>query len=352
MKRVAWIYHPEYLLHAPPFEHPESPERLVAITDHLEGVGLTERMVAVTPDYPEDADILSVHDREYLNRLETACRRGDLTLDAEDTYLNRHSFNIALLSAGGAIAGAKAVAEGTVDSAFCAVRPPGHHAGRDVGMGFCLLNNVAVAARYLQARHGVERVLIIDWDVHHGNGTQKAFYRDPGVLTISIHQDRWYPHDSGGMDERGEGPGFGFNINIPLPPGSGHGAYLATIERVVVPALHAFRPELIVVPSGFDGSMWDPLGRMMAYSETYRAMTRMLMAAADELCGGRLVLSHEGGYAPLYVPFCGLAVMEELSGVKTPVDDPMAARAGAVGGQDLQPHQDEVIRRAERLTCP
>ncbi|HWS16166.1 MAG TPA: histone deacetylase, partial [Candidatus Methylomirabilis sp.] len=153
MKRLAWVYHPDYLLHSPPFEHPESPERLIAITDHLGRAGLIDRMVPVTPEYPEDADILSVHDREYLNKLEDACRRGDLTLDSEDTYLNRHSYNIALLAAGGAIAGANAVAEGTVDRAFCAVRPPGHHAGRGVGMGFCLLNNAAIAARYLQSRH-------------------------------------------------------------------------------------------------------------------------------------------------------------------------------------------------------
>ena len=188
------------------------------------------------------------------------------------------------------------------------------------------------------------------WDVHHGNGTQKAFYRDPGVLTISIHQDRWYPPESGAMEECGEGLGLGYNINIPLPPGSGHGAYLAAVERVVVPALRAFRPELIIVPSGFDGSMYDPLGRMMAYSETYRAMTRMLMAAADELCGGRLVLSHEGGYSPLYVPLCGLAVMEELTGVKTAVIDPMAARVAIAGGQELEAHQEAVIRRAEAFT--
>jgi acetoin utilization deacetylase AcuC-like enzyme len=270
----------------------------------------------------------------------------------EGTPFSAGGFEVALLAAGGTITAVDAVLDGRVRNAYALVRPPGHHAESDVGRGFCIFGNVVIAVEHARASRRIGRVAVVDWDVHHGNGTQKAFYRDPGVLTISIHQDRWYPHDSGGMDERGEGPGFGFNVNIPLPPGSGHGAYLATIERVVVPALRAFRPELIVVPSGFDGSMWDPLGRMMAYSETYRAMTRMLTAAADDLCGGRLVLSHEGGYAPLYVPFCGLAVMEELTGVKTPVNDPMAARAGAVGGQDLQPHQDEVIRRAERLTRP
>src|SRR4029077_17881701 len=178
---------------------------------------------------------------------------------------------------------------------------------------------------HARATRGVGRVATVDWDVHHGNGTQQAFYRDPQVLTISIHQARLYPRDSGALDERGEGPGVGFNINIPLPPGSGHGAYLAAMERLVGPALRAFGPGRSVVSSVFDGNMYVPLGRMMAYSETFRSMTRTLMAVADELCGGRLVLSHEGGYSPVYVPFCGLAVMEELSGVKTAVDDPMAA---------------------------
>ena len=222
MKRVALIYHPDYLLHSPPFEHPESPERLVAITDHIERVGLTERMVPVTPEYPEDADILSVLDRVYLTRLETACRRGDLTLDSEDTYLNRHSFNIALLSAGGAIAGAKAVAEGTVDRAFCAIRPPGHHAGRDVGMGFCLLNNAAVAARYLQARHGVGKVLIVDWDVHHGNGTQNIFLEDPTVFFFSIHEHPTFLYPGTGRRwEIGKGKGEGATLNAPMAPGAG-----------------------------------------------------------------------------------------------------------------------------------
>ena len=191
-------------------------------------------MVPVTPEYPEDADILSVHDREYLNRLETACRRGDLTLDSEDTYLNRHSFNIALLSAGGAIAGAKAVAEGTVDRAFCAIRPPGHHAGRDVGMGFCLLNNAAVAARYLQARHGVGKVLIVDWDVHHGNGTQNIFLEDPTVFYFSIHEHPTFLYPGTGRRwEIGKGKGEGATLNAPMAPGAGDGEFRTTFEQTL-----------------------------------------------------------------------------------------------------------------------
>src|SRR5512143_1633837 len=260
MKRVAWIYHPDYLLHAPSFEHPESPDRLIAITDHLREVGLIDRLVAVTPEYPDDADILSIHDQEYLNRLETACRRGDLTLDAEDTYLNRHSFNIALLSAGGAIAGAKAVAEGTADRAVCAVRPPGHHAGRDVGMGFCLINNAAVAARYLQARHGVGKVLIVDWDVHHGNGTQSIFLEDPTVFYFSIHEHPTFLYPGTGRRwETGKGAGEGTTLNAPVSRGAGDEGYPEPCLQMLGPAMERLRPEFIVVSAGFDAHAGDPL---------------------------------------------------------------------------------------------
>ena len=297
MKRVAWIYHPDYLLHTPPFEHPESPERLVAITDHLGGVGLIDRMVPVTPDYPEDADILSVHDREYLKRLESACRRGDLTLDSEDTYLNRHSFNIALLSAGGAIAGAKAVAEGTVDRAFCAIRPPGHHAGRDVGMGFCLLNNAAVAARYLQARHGVGKVLIVDWDVHHGNGTQEIFYADPSVFYFSTHQWPWYP-GTGAPQETGAGKGTGTTLNCPFPAGAGRSEIVERAFRgKLLPAAERFQPDLVLISAGFDSRAGDPLGGFLLADEDFADLTRLMMKVACTHAGGRLVSVLEGGYA-------------------------------------------------------
>jgi acetoin utilization deacetylase AcuC-like enzyme len=363
---TGWVYHELYMWHdtgrattvsgadrkwLQAWEHYENPETKRRFRNLVEIAGLFDDLVALKARMATVDEILRFHTRAYVDAIRAMSEASGGNA-GEGTPFSAGAFEVALLAAGGTIAAVDAVLDGRVRNAYALVRPPGHHAESDLGRGFCIFGNVVIAVEHARASRGIGRVAVVDWDVHHGNGTQKAFYRDPGVLTISIHQDRLYPHDSGGMDERGEGPGFGFNINIPLPSGSGHGAYLATIERVVVPALHAFRPEMIVVPSGFDGSMWDPLGRMMAYSETYRAMTRMLMAAADELCDGRLVLSHEGGYAPLYVPFCGLAVMEELSGVKTPVDDPMAARAGAVGGQDLQPHQDEVIRRAERLTCP
>jgi acetoin utilization deacetylase AcuC-like enzyme len=239
-----------------------------------------------------------------------------------------------------------AVMKGQVTNAYALVRPPGHHAERDRGLGFCLFGNVAVAIMRARQVHGLKRVATVDWDVHHGNGTQQAFYEDPDVLTISIHQDRLFPLRSGGIEENGSGAGEGRNINIPMPPGSGVGAYLAAFERVILPALRKFKPDLIVVPSGFDAGGTDPLGRMMVHSGGYRQMARLLMEVADEVCQGRLVLSHEGGYSATNVPYCGLAVMEQLSGITTNVTDPWLPIMEEWGGQDLQPHQEAAIDRA------
>lgn len=328
------------------WEHFENPETKRRFKNLLEVAGLFDDLVQIKPREATVEEVQRFHTPEYVESIRRMSDDGGGNA-GEGTPFSRGGYEIALLSAGGTIAATDAVLDGRVRNAYALVRPPGHHAEAALGRGFCIFGNVAIAAMHARAARGVERIATVDWDVHHGNGTQKAFYADPNTLTISLHQDRWFPRESGSLDETGEGPGEGFNINVPLPPGSGHGAYLAAVERVVLPALRAFRPQLIFVPSGFDGSMYDPLGRMMAYSETYRLMTRMLMEAADELCGGRLVLSHEGGYAATYVPFCGLAVMEELTGIRTEVEDPMNP-AGA-GGQELQPHQDSLISLAESL---
>jgi acetoin utilization deacetylase AcuC-like enzyme len=297
MNSVAFVYHPDYLLHAPPFEHPESPERLVAITGHLAARGLLEKMVPVTPEYADEADITLVHDPEYLRKLEAGCRRGDLTLDAEDTYLNRHSYTIALLSAGGAIAGAEAVITGKARRAFCAIRPPGHHADGGAGMGFCLLNNIAVAARYLQSRHGVSRVFIVDWDVHHGNGTQRIFLEDPSVYFFSIHEHPSFLYPGTGRRwETGKGAGEGTTLNAPMAPGAGDAEYRMAFEQMLRPAIEAFRPEILLVSAGFDAHRDDPLADMQLTDEGFRFMTRFVVAMADRHCGGRVVSVLEGGY--------------------------------------------------------
>src|SRR5207245_4931477 len=193
------------------------------------------------------------------------------------------------------------------------------------------------------------RVAIVDWDVHHGNGTEHAFYSDPSVLTLSIHQDNNYPPASGAITDTGDGAGRGYNINVPLPAGSGVGAYVATFERVVAPALRAFRPELVLVASGLDASAMDPLASMMMTSDGYRTLTRIMLDVAGEVCGGRLVACHEGGYSPAYVPYCGLAIMEELAGGRTGLDGALLGLLGGRAGPDLQPTQEAAVGRPAGL---
>jgi acetoin utilization deacetylase AcuC-like enzyme len=264
----------------------------------------------------------------------------------EFTPFGKGSFEIAQRGAGACIAAADAVYDRVVRNAYVLCRPPGHHAEPDRGRGYCLFANGAIAVEHLRTVRGLKRVAIVDWDVHHGNGAQLIFYRDPNVLTVSIHQDRLYPVESGELTETGEGPGKGACLNVPLPGGSGHEAYVAAIDRVVIPALDRFTPETIIVSCGFDASALDPLGRQQATSQTYRAMTRSVMEAADRLCGGRLIMIHEGGYSEAYVPWCGLAVIEEMSGVKTEANDPFMDWIGTIGGHDLKPAEVKILERA------
>ena len=250
---------------------------------------------------------MRVHPDEYLARIKelSSGRGGDA---GSETPFGNGSYEIAQLAAGGTIAAIDAVLDGTVANAYALVRPPGHHALADLGMGFCIFANVAVGVRHAQAARGLGRVAVVDWDVHHGNGTQAIFWEDPSVLAISLHQDGLYPSRSGLHEQVGESAGKGTTLNVPLPAGSGSGAYLAAVDQVVVPALEAFAPELIVIACGFDAGALDPLGRMLLAASAFGEMTGRLLDAADRICGGRLVASHEGGYSAGHVPFCGLAV--------------------------------------------
>lgn len=331
-----------------PWVHPENPETKRRIINLWRRSGLLDQLTTLAPAAAPVAAIEAVHDTAYIEQIaETSASGGG---DAGGlTPFGNGSYEIALMSAGGCIAAVDAVLDGVVDNAYAMVRPPGHHSVPSSGMGFCIFNNAAIAVKHLQRERGVGRVAMVDWDVHHGNGQQAIFYDDPSVLTISIHQDCCFPPDSGHVVDNGSGAGVGANLNVPLPPGSGHHAYLSAYERVVLPALQRFQPDFIVAPSGFDGNNFDPLGRMMAHSETFRLMTRMLLHAADELCDGRVVFTHEGGYAAAYVPFVALAVLEEASGIKTAVDDPYLPICQGSGGHDLQPHQDAVIAEVEAL---
>ncbi len=360
MARTGFIFHERYLWHdtrsaagfipaggmVEPDRHVESPETKRRFKSLLEVSGLLAQLDCIPPRSASEDEVLRVHRRDYLERVKklSAENGGDA---GALTPFGPGSYEIALLSAGGTLAAADAVLDGRVRNSYALVRPPGHHAEPDLGMGFCIFSNVAIAVKHVREVRGLARVAVVDWDVHHGNGSETAFYRDPSVLTISVHQDNYFPAGRGFAEHDGEGAGKGFNLNLPLPPGSGHGAYLAAFERVVAPALRRFRPEAIFVASGFDGGAMDPLGRMLATSATYRALTQILMEAADDLCDGRLILSHEGGYSTAHVPFCGLAVMEELSGLDAGVVDPFLEFFAGIGGQALQPHQDAAIRAAE-----
>jgi acetoin utilization deacetylase AcuC-like enzyme len=342
-------------LEVEPHVHPESAEAKRRFRNLLDVSGLLDKMMMLKPKPATEEQILRYHTREYLERIKalSADRGGDA---GELTPFGPGSYEIALRAAGGVIGAIEAVLAGEVDNVYALVRPPGHHAEADRGRGFCIFDNVAIAIMHARAGLRIGRVAVVDWDVHHGNGTQKAFYSSSDVLTISIHQDRLYPTESGALDETGSGAGLGYNLNIPLPPGSGVGAYEAAFERVVVPALNRFRPELIVVSSGFDGCAFDPLARMMVDSECYRQMARMVKEVASAHCGGRLVCAHEGGYSAAYTPYCGLAVMEELSGIRTQISDPFLPALQRWGHRTLQPHQDEAVERAaanvERIRAP
>lgn len=331
-----------------PGEHAENPETKRRMRNLMEVSGILDHLVPLKARAATEDEIARFHTRDYIARIKAMSASGGGDTGAL-TPFGSGSFEIAQLSAGGTMAALDAVVAGTVNNAYVLVRPPGHHAVADQGMGFCLFGNVAIAIMHGRAAHGLGRVATVDWDVHHGNGTQSAFYSDRQTLTISLHQDNLFPPASGGLKENGEGAGKGYNLNIPLPPGCGDGAYVAAFRQVVLPALRKFRPELIVVPSGFDASGVDPMGRMMVTSEGYREMTRLLMEAADELCDGRIVMSHEGGYSAMYVPYCGLAVIEELSGHRTGFPDPWAPLMADWGQQSIQPHQQKAIDDATAL---
>jgi acetoin utilization deacetylase AcuC-like enzyme len=325
-----------------PGPHAESPERIRRLHALIEVCGLEEALVRLRPRPADDDELCRFHTAEYVERVKRLSKEGHGDA-GEFAPVGPSSFEIAALAAGGCLVAVDAVLEGAVDNAYALVRPPGHHALPDKGMGGCLFGNTALAALHALAVHGLSRLAVVDWDAHHGNGTQVAFYDDPDVLTISLHQADCYPPESGRVDETG----VGTNVNLPLPPGSGTGAYAAAFERVVVPALERHEPELVLVACGFDSGAWDAHARLMLHSAAYRELIREVLGVADRHADGRLVVIHEGGYAPAYTPFCGLAVLEELSGVSTGVEDPFLPIFEGYGYQELQPHQEAVIAAAE-----
>ena len=331
-----------------PFHHSESPDTKRRIKNLMEVSGLYNKLIPITPRKATKQEILFFHTDNHYEHIRSL--NDSISVNAGiSAPTGIGSFDIALLSSGGVIEAINRVIDGDVDNAYALVRPPGHHAMPDKAMGFCLFGNAAIAGKHALQIRGLNKIAFVDWDVHHGNGTQAAFYEDPSALTISIHQDRNFPTNSGFVSENGEGKGSGYNINIPLPPGSGVGAYEAAFDRVVIPALEAYKPELIIVPSGFDGGAGDPIGRQMMTSEGFRSLTKKLMQSAKEICEGKILMTHEGGYSAATVPFFAHAVIETLAQEDTGIKDPFQNIIGNLGQQELQPHQDQLILEVENL---
>lgn len=307
---VAYLYHPSYLDHRRS-GHPERPERLEAILHLLRGSDLFDSLISLSPSPIDPTGLQAVHDPSYLDRLREASQAGGGLLDP-DTYLGLRSFDVALLAAGGAVTCVDAVLSGQVARAFALVRPPGHHALRARAMGFCLLNNVAIAAQHALDARGIDRVLIVDFDVHHGNGTQEIFYRSDKVLYFSTHQYPWYP-GTGDLTETGAEGGVGFTANVPLPAGAGDAAYVRVFHEILIPLADRFRPQLILVSAGYDAHWADPLASMRLTTSGFARLTALLVGLSSRHADGRMVLVLEGGYDLSALASSVLATLSALS---------------------------------------
>ena len=293
--------------------HPECPERLLAIQAAFEGAPWFTSLARVQPRKAADEELTLAHRPEYVKLIhrEAGHVEGLVELSTGDTLVSRDSLEVALLAAGGVIEAADAVMRGKIRNAFCAVRPPGHHATADRGMGFCIFNNVAIAARYLQKRHGIARVLIIDWDYHHGNGTQDIFYEDPSVFYFSTHHYGAYP-GTGAPSERGAGAGLGNTLNVALPVGAGDAQMQEAIESALIPAARKFHPEFILISAGFDAMRNDLLGCFDVTPAGFAAITGVVRQLAEAECAGRLLSVLEGGYRLDGLAECAAAHVEAL----------------------------------------
>jgi len=309
-----------------PEPHPSSLFITQRIKQFLDGSGLTARMQLITSRAAHEDELTVYHTREYIAGIRAMSEgvgpmKGPWGEAELDTPLSHASFEAALYAAGGAMNAVSAVMDGEVRNAYALLRPPGHHAMKNRAMGFCIFANAVIAAYYARKVYGLERVMIVDWDVHHGNGTQDAFYQDSSVLFVSLHQHNWYPQLSGELEQVGSGSGTGYTVNIPLPAGTGDRGYRAAFEQIVLPIGLQYRPQLIIISAGQDASWLDPLAQMMMTMAGFRQLSEDMVKLADEVCAGRLVMLQEGGYSAAYVPYCTVAAVEPLLGVDMGIVD-------------------------------
>jgi len=321
----------------------ESPESKLRVKNLLERSRLIKKLIEIKPVPATEEQLQYFHTKRHIEAVKQMSQIGGFDC-GDSAIVGKGSYSIAKLAVGGAIQAVKTVVKvNRIDTAYVLTRPPGHHAEADQGMGFCIFNNIVIAAKYAQKELGIKKILILDWDAHHGNGTEDAFYEDDSVLFISIHQDGLEPIDRGNKKDIGKGKGKGFTLNIPLYAGSGDAVYKYAFDQIVIPAIENFKPELILVSAGQDACIFDPLARMMLSTAGYRYMTKTIKELADCYASGRMVCLHEGGYCPTYVPFCTHAIIEELSGIATDVGDPFIYAMAGTTYNELLPHQKDRI---------
>jgi acetoin utilization deacetylase AcuC-like enzyme len=314
---TGFLYDDRFLDHDAGAGHPERRERLSSTMAHLQAQAWFEQLRMLAPRVAEETWVESVHSHDLIVRARSACEQELPFLDVMDVGISRESFDTALLAVGGAQMLADIVIAGEVDNAFALCRPPGHHAERDQALGFCLFNNVAIAARYLQKEHGLDKILILDWDVHHGNGSQHSFEDDPSVLYVSTHQYPFYP-GTGAYSETGIGRGEGATLNCPMPAGAGDEQYAQVFVEKILPRIDEFAPEFVIISAGFDGHVDDPLANICLSTEFYGWMSARLMEVADKHCEGRLISLLEGGYNINKLPLCVDEHLQVLAGRKEP----------------------------------
>src|SRR6266702_42109 len=357
MHRTGFVFDERFLGHDPgthttvlmrsgsfemaPEPHPSSLFITRRIKQFLDGSSLTAQMHPIPVRVATEDEIAVYHTREYIAGIRAHVAggpaKGDWGEVEPDTVLSPGSFEAALYAAGGSMNAVDAVMKGEVRNAYALLRPPGQHAMKNRAMGFCIFNNTVIAAHHARNAFGLERILIVDWDVHHGNGTQDAFYSDPGVLFISLHQHNWYPKLEGELEQVGTGAGAGYTVNIPLPAGTGDMGYVAAFEQLVIPIGLRYRPQLILISAGQDANWLDPLAQMMVTMAGFRKMSELMLALAQEVCEGLLLMLQEGGYSAAYVPYCTAAAVEPLLGLD-------------LGIVDLYVGSSEVERSATILT--
>jgi acetoin utilization deacetylase AcuC-like enzyme len=344
-KKTGVVEDLRYIRHGAGITHPEAPERLIAIYEMIDNPDMAWKLAGIDARHATREELERVHRSSFIDFIAQTAGKSMTILDS-DTVATAETYDTARLAAGGFMNAIDSVLSGETDNAFALVRPPGHHAQAAAAAGFCIFNNVAVGARHALARWDLERILIADWDLHHGNGTQEAFYEESQVLYFSTHQSPGYP-GTGGWEEIGKGPGLGYTLNVPLRPGADDALYIGVFQELLCPVVRRFRPELILVSAGFDTYIGDPLGEMKVTPEGFACLTRILLDLADEWCGGRLVLVLEGGYNVQGLTKCVRAVLLELMGETQVAEGTLIRMAGQMGEQ-----ADRVIGRAREQWAP